>query len=419
MGRRRFVVIAAAAAAALGVWPATASAEPAQDGQDPVKVEANLPDARAARAAVDPVLSEFVPINPTRALDTRTTGSPVGQGLARTVDLSAHTPAEAVAVVLNVTGTEPTAATHVSVYPANEPLPISSNLNLSPGQTRANQVTTALSPDREVNLYNNAGNTHLIVDVAGYYVADLATLYNTINPLRLLDTRTTGSPAGPGGVVDVDMSFLPASVTAVTFNLTAVDATAATFVSAYPSGQPVPVASSLNLGPGQTVPNQVTVRLGTDRHIKLYNNAGSTHLIVDLAGYYSSESGLYFLAISPERAWDTRFPSRPVRANSWVGLVGWGSETAEWAIHGVAGNLTSVNPPANGHVTVWPGGQPRPNASNLNLVPNQIVPNAVNVGIGFEPNPVINARSINFANNSPGDIHLVFDVSGFFIEVNA
>ncbi|MBI4884752.1 MAG: hypothetical protein HY826_11945, partial [Actinobacteria bacterium] len=41
----------------------------------------------------------------------------------------------------------------------------------------------------------------------------------------------------------------------------------------------------------------------------------------------------------------------------------------------VAVNVTAINPSAAGYLTVWPTGQPRPNASNLNFVPGQVVPN--------------------------------------------
>jgi len=58
------------------------------------------------------------------------------------------------------------------------------------------------------------------------------------------------------------------------------------FVTAYPAGSPLPLASNLNLeGPGQTLPNHVTVPLGTGGAFTLYTQSGS-HLIADLTGYY-------------------------------------------------------------------------------------------------------------------------------------
>ncbi|HEX3621684.1 MAG TPA: hypothetical protein VHT97_05140 [Acidimicrobiales bacterium] len=67
-------------------------------------------------------------------------------------------------------------------------------------------------------------------------------------------------------------------------NLTAAEPTAESFVTAWPDGQLRPFASNLNVLPGQTVPNLVVVKLGSGGKVDLYNNAGSTHLVADVAG---------------------------------------------------------------------------------------------------------------------------------------
>src|SRR6266498_2773414 len=149
---RRLVPLLACALVALLLVPVAAQANP------------------AARAYWDPGDS-FVPVAPVRVLDTRVgTGgpaAPVTGGIQ--LDLSARVPTLATAVVLNLTGTEPTAATYVRVSPTNENVPEISNLNLVPGETRANLVTVALPEDRKIFLFNNAGSVHLIADLAGYY----------------------------------------------------------------------------------------------------------------------------------------------------------------------------------------------------------------------------------------------------------
>jgi hypothetical protein len=43
----------------------------------------------------------------------------------------------------------------------------------------------------------------------------------------------------------------------------------------------------VNFVPGQTIPNLVTVRLGTNSQVTLRNNStGTVHLIADVAGYF-------------------------------------------------------------------------------------------------------------------------------------
>ena len=48
--------------------------------------------------------------------------------------------------------------------------------------------------------------------------------------------------------------------------------------------------TNLDYVPAQTVPNLVTVKVGPGGMVSVYNNAGSTHLVVDVAGWYSDGS---------------------------------------------------------------------------------------------------------------------------------
>lgn len=129
-------------------------------------------------SGVRPVL---VDINPCRLTDTRA-AAPVGPrstplGENEEYDVAAHgvngdcnIPAEAIALSLNVTALNATATTFVTVFPADEARPFSSNLNLVPGQPATpNAVTTGLDGDGMFTLYNAFGTTEIVVDVNGYY----------------------------------------------------------------------------------------------------------------------------------------------------------------------------------------------------------------------------------------------------------
>ena len=91
-----------------------------------------------------PAGSGYTPIaNPTRILDTRSgTGAPKAQvGAGGTLQLQvaggAGVPANASAVVMNVTVTNPAAAGFVTVWPCGQPQPLASNLNYVGGPERA------------------------------------------------------------------------------------------------------------------------------------------------------------------------------------------------------------------------------------------------------------------------------------------
>lgn len=361
----------------------------------------------AERQAADSA-SGFTPVSPKRVLDTRIGGGPVGPGRTVTVDLSAAVPASATAVVLNVTGTGPTAATFVTAYPAGTTRPTASNLNLVAGETRANLATVAVGADRKVVLYNNTGSVHLLADLTGYYAADATGRFSAANPNRVMDTRIhvefrPPGPFGPDTTETLDLSGrVPASATAVTLTLTGTAATASTFVTAWPAGTPRPTASNLNLAAGTTTPNQVVVALGADRQINLYNKNGTTHLLVDLAGFYTPAYGALFTPVSPKRVLDTR-SGGPVGAAGSLD-VGIGSLPA--LTTGVVLNLTGTQPTAGTYVTAWPPPLPQPNASNLNLTRGQTAANLVTVGMG-------DRSSVRLYNNT-GTVHLIADMAGYF-----
>jgi hypothetical protein len=109
-------------------------------------------------------------------LDTRNgTGgysSPVGPGGTISLQVTGvdGVPATGVtAVVLNVTVTDPTAISFVTVYPDGETRPLASNLNFYAGETIPNLVVVPVGADGKVDFFNAAGSTDLVADLAGYY----------------------------------------------------------------------------------------------------------------------------------------------------------------------------------------------------------------------------------------------------------
>lgn len=237
--------------------------------------------------------SRFTPLAPARVLDTRAgtgTGgarSPVGAGQTITLDLAGKVPAGTSAAVFTLTGTDTTASTFVTAFPAGHARPLASNLNLAAGETRPNLVTVAVSADRKVELFNNAGSVHLVADLAGYY-SGAGELYYPLEPFRAMDTRDAGTPVGPSSATVFDLSRrLPPTAKAVVYNLTGTASTQTTYVTAYPTGGARPVASNLNLGAGKTAPNLAITILGQRGSVDLFNNAGSVHLITDVAGYFA------------------------------------------------------------------------------------------------------------------------------------
>ena len=114
-------------------------------------------------------------------------------------------------------------------------------------------------------------------------------------PVRILDTRNgTGGASAPIGadtshkLTVAGVAGVPGDATGVLLNVTVVNGTAASFLTVYPDGSPRPNTSNLNWTDGAAHPNLVSVALGANGAIDLYNNAGQVDLVVDLDGYFTA-----------------------------------------------------------------------------------------------------------------------------------
>src|SRR5450759_408317 len=132
-----------------------------------------------------------------------------------------------------------------------------------------------------------------------------------LSPTRYVDTRFT-LPVAASGTLDLliaGRNGIPADAAAVSVNITVTVPKAPGYIAAYPTGS-VPNSSTLNFVAGQTVPNAAIVRIGTGGSITLQNaSTGTTHLIVDVTGYYRTATsrvpGVY-VPQSPVRVADSR-----------------------------------------------------------------------------------------------------------------
>ncbi|HEX2904108.1 MAG TPA: hypothetical protein VHO01_11690 [Jatrophihabitans sp.] len=120
-----------------------------------------------------PVAGGLIPVNPSRALDTRP--HPVAKGATLTLPLAGTNgiPATgATDVVVNVTTLTSTAQGYLIAWPSSDPRPHTSVINFAKAQTISNEIVLPLGANGSVNFYNAAaGSVELIVDVVGYYAA--------------------------------------------------------------------------------------------------------------------------------------------------------------------------------------------------------------------------------------------------------
>ena len=370
--------------------------------------------------------SYFVPLTPARVLDTRdgTGGNifPLADDTlteVRVTGVGGVPQGDVTAVVMNVTATDTSGDGYITAWPSGEPRPLVSNVNFVPGQTVPNLVTVKVGVNGKVNLYNSAGSTNLIADVAGYYTTTpppSGGKFTSLTPTRLLDTRDgTGGRSGPLGLngqlnlTVTGVGGVPSTgVTAVALNVTVDQPTGNGYLTVWPAGEARPTASTHNYVPGLTVANLVLAKVGANGQVSVYNSAGQTHVVADVIGYFSSSGGL-FVPVSPQRVVDTRdntggVPGQlgPDATRTMAMTTGPIPTTAK----AVVVNITSVDSTEPSFITAWPTVSNMPLASTLNPRPGVAVPNQAYLRLGTGGN--LNAFNDN------GSTNAVVDVFGYF-----
>ncbi len=257
--------------------------------------------------------------------------------------------------------------------------------------------------------------------------------FQGLAPARICDTRP-GNPsqlsgaaaqclgktlsAGAPLVIQVaGLGGAPSSgILAAVLNVTVTGPSTAGYLTVYPAGQPVPLASNLNFGAGETVANLVQVGVSSQGQVALVTSAALANVVVDLEGYVanSSSPGLgLFDPLSPTRICDTRSSSLPT--NQCTGKTLGPGATLPVQVTGLAGvpagaqavaaNITVTGTTSTGYLTVFPSGSP-PTASNLNWMAGQTVANLVVVQLG--PQGQLNLF------NSQGSTQAIVDVLGYY-----
>jgi PKD domain/Right handed beta helix region len=372
----------------------------------------------------------FTPVTPTRILDTRkgtgvASAEPVAPGgtvRLKIAGVDGLPQTGVAAVALNVTATDATKLGVIKAYPDGESVPDVSNVDFHANQNVANTVVVAVGSDGYVDLANtSSGTTDFVADLEGYYSAGGSSGYTAITPTRVLDTNNTKTPIPAGDTVKADLSAY-AGISAAMLNVTVVDATGNGYITASPDGGSVPATSNVNYLAGQTVPNEVVVKVGTDGYVDFTNSGkGQANLIVDLSGYFTADTGDYFVPVTPERYFDTV---------TGIGALGGLGEHETYGVEiggvcppddcsappeipkgatAVAANLTVTEPTANGFLTVFPANLPTaPDASVLNFLTGQQTQNAITVGL----DPTYG--EFNIYNGSSGFTQVIVDVFGYY-----
>src|SRR6267142_1160282 len=243
-----------------------------------------------------------------------------------------------------------------------------------------------------------------------------------VTPCRVADTRNAngafGGPFLPGGttrgfIVSNSACNIPATAQAFSLNVTVVPHGPLGFLTMFPCGGTLPLASTLNSPDGRIKAAAAIVPAGTNGDVCAFVT-NDTELVLDINGYFTPTTdpkGLAFFPVAPCRLVDTRNATGPLGGPFLGGNL---SRTFPLlsspcnlpsAAQAYSLNYTSVPSGPLGFLTTFPTGQSQPLVSTLNAPTGTITANAAIVPAGA------NGSIDVFVTNSSD---LVIDVNGYF-----
>jgi hypothetical protein len=369
----------------------------------------------------------FIPITPCRVVNTAnapgTFGGPALQGgMSREFDLpqgKCNIPASAMAYSFNVTVSPFTTLGYLTAYPSGQARPPVSTLNSIDGRVKANAVIVPAGVNGGVSLFAT-DETQAIIDVDGYFVpaSDTSALeFYPLPPCRLVDTTqmVTGPLAGPalpgGSTRDFPITSgscnIPPTAQAYSLNITAIPQVNSMgiktlgYLTAFPTGQPQPLASNLNATTGTFTAVAAILPAGIGGDVSVFVT-DRTDVLLDINGYFAppGPNGLSLYTTTPCRM----EYSYPIEL---LGTVSINGPSSSCALPSTAAayvlNATVVPPGFFGFLTLW-SGPTQPGVSTLNAIDGAVTNNMAIVPVS---NGTFNAYLTNPAN-------LILDISSYF-----
>jgi uncharacterized repeat protein (TIGR01451 family) len=243
-----------------------------------------------------------------------------------------------------------------------------------------------------------------------------------VAPCRIADTRNSNGPfGGPfvaagttrGFTVPDSACGIPPAAQAYSINATVVPKGKLGFLTMFPCGQSLPLASTLNSIDGRVKAGAAILPAGAGGAVCAFAT-DDTELVLDINGYFvpaSNTSGLEFYPLTPCRLVDTRGPAGPLSGPSMVGNAARtfpilsSSCNVPSTAKAYSLNYTSVPRGNLGFLTTWPAGQTQPLVSTLNAPTGAVTANAAIVPAGSNGDVSV------FVTN---DSDLVIDIDGYF-----
>ena len=387
------------------------------DPTAPLTVTPTAPPAPLSTTAALSNKMAFQAVTPFRFADSRngiTLGRlPANQQVRVKVAGRRGLPGNISAISANFTGVGAPSAGYFTASNCAEANPSFSTLNYEANDGVPNQAIIPLDGG-DLCLFSSQP-TDIIIDVNGYVSPGADQVFKPVSPKRLYDSRPKAQPLRPGQVLRVRVegagSPAPSAAVAVALNLTGVLPDQTGWIRAFPCDAKQTSVSSINPRFGQARANSVIVPTAADGTVCLTSNVTS-HVIVDITGWFGESTGQKFVPIRPLRLTDTRQTHPGLNGGNGPIMLAPGKTLKVKAAghRGIAAgakaaslNVTSVGAAAPGFLTVVPCGDGT-NVSNLNFAGGgTAVANGVNVKLDGSGSVCVTSSALT---------HVIVDITG-------
>jgi FtsP/CotA-like multicopper oxidase with cupredoxin domain len=399
--------------------------------------------ASAASAAVIPLAgATYLGVIPNRIVDSRAGTtlniSTLSTGVAKKIQVSNQVPSDstrnipstAVAVTGNLTVVNARSAGYVALTTTPNNAPGVSTINFPTGDTRANGVMIALAPDGSLGitfLGTRGATADVIFDVTGYFTPGaVGNTYFTVTPNRVVDSRAgtrnglTTLASNTARLVQIANKLpadltrnIPPSATAVTANVTVVNASSAGYLTVSTPGSSG--TSTINFPARDTRANNITVTLGSGNLSVLFvgSRGATTDVLIDVTGYFAPGfAGATYVSVPPTRVLDSRTGTRLGLASSLAT-----GTPATFHVTGaparaiaVTGNLTAVNANSAGYLSLTTTPTSAPTTSTINFPARDTRANGVAISLAAGGN-----LSVTYIGTRGTTADVLFDVTGYFV----
>jgi hypothetical protein len=263
--------------------------------------------------------SRFVPITPRRVADTRNANGPFGgpaiaPGASRSFVIprsACGIPSTAAAYSMNVAVVPRGTLGFLTLWPSGQSQPLVATLNSLDGRVKSNAAIVPAGANGAVSVFAT-DTTDVVLDINGYFVDPTnaaALAFYLLTPCRIADTRNTSGPlGGPSLPAQSTRTFpvltssggLPPNAQAYSLNFAAVPKGSLGYLTAWPAGQPQPLAASLNDPTGTIAANAAIVPAGANGAVNVFAS-DATDLVIDINGYFAplGPGGLSRYTVAP------------------------------------------------------------------------------------------------------------------------